>query len=88
MESGLVGLFLLVLNFALFGVRLIRNVERELALLLCLSLVVTFLWMTVINLVDIMLFYFAIMPSGLIWLLGGKDEAQLTKSPDGIINRK
>lgn len=74
-DTGVVGIMLLVINF-LFVARKIfvqkRNPNRN---LLLLSLIFAFLWLSVINMVDIMLFYFLIMPNGLVVQLSqGREE--------------
>jgi len=46
--------------------KIIIRKKNPYRLLLLLSLVFTFLWLPVINMVDIMLFYLLIMPKGLL----------------------
>lgn len=75
-DTGVVGIMLLVINFLFVTHKIFvqkRNPNRN---LLLLSLIFAFLWLTVINMVDIMLFYFLIMPNGLVVQLsqGGEEE--------------
>jgi len=75
-DTGVVGIMLLVINFMFVTHKIFvqkRNPNRNIFLL---SLIFAFLWLTVINMVDIMLFYFLIMPNGLVVQLsqGGEEE--------------
>lgn len=75
-DTGVVGIMLLIINFLFVAHKIFvqkRNPNRN---LLLLSLIFAFLWLSVINMVDIMLFYFLIMPNGLVVQLsqGGEEE--------------
>lgn len=65
-DTGMVGLFLLILNCILVAHRIIFNKGNPNKSLLLLSLLVMLGWLFVINIVDVMLFYLAIMPSGFL----------------------
>ena len=68
-ETGLIGLLLLYLNFLFVarGIFIQKNSQNREILLL--SLAITFLWLFVTNLLDFILFYLMIMPSGLLMQL-------------------
>jgi len=68
-DTGLVGMFLLTINF-LFAVREICIRTRGERFLFASALLVAFLWLFVSNIQDVMLFYILIMPSGLLVQLG------------------
>lgn len=74
-ETGLIGMTLLVANvvFAGYGLVHSRHPWRRAFLL---SLIFSVLWLPVINMLDVMLFYFMLMPKGLLW--------QLTKDGRGV----
>ena len=65
-DTGMVGMLLLGTNFLFVAGKIIIRKKNPYRLLLLLSLVFTFLWLPVINMVDIMLFYLLIMPKGLL----------------------
>lgn len=65
-DTGLVGMMLLVINFLLVARKIFVQKRNPNKNILLLSLIFAFLWLTVINMVDIMLFYFLIMPKGLL----------------------
>lgn len=70
-DTGIVGLFLLVINFLLIGLRILFQKGNPNRLILMSSLLIIFFWSSVIYYLDIILFYFAIMPSGLLIQLSG-----------------
>lgn len=79
-DTGLVGLLLLVANFGLVALQVLRNKADRYRYVLLTSVLVLFLWMFVINLLDITLFYLAVMPSGLLLLMARPSEEVLAES--------
>ena len=79
-DTGLVGLLLLVANFGLVAVQVMRNSSDRYRFLLLTSAVILFLWTFVINLLDVTLFYVAIMPSGLLILMARPSEERAVAS--------
>ena len=71
-ETGLIGYMLLLLNFICVGLQIFREKNNPYRFVLLGSLCLLFLWMVVINILDITLFFMAIMPSGLLVLLARK----------------
>jgi hypothetical protein len=65
-ETGMVGLFLLLLNCFLVARKIFRNKGDPNRSILLLSLLVMLGWLLVINIIDVTLFYLAIMPSGFL----------------------
>jgi hypothetical protein len=65
-DSGILGLLLVVVNFILVGRTIFRARKNPNRLLLGFSLISIFLWLFVINLLDNTLFYLAIMPQGIL----------------------
>jgi hypothetical protein len=65
-DTGWVGMFLLALNFFLVGIKILSNKKGKNRLLLSTSLALAFLWLPVINMLDVVLFYLLIMPNGII----------------------
>jgi len=65
-DTGIVGLFLLVINFLLVGLRIFFQKGNSNRIMLLSSLLIISFWSLVIYYLDIVLFYFAIMPSGLL----------------------
>lgn len=70
-DTGLFGMFLLVANFIFAGYRLIIQKNNPYRLILLVSLVFAFLWLPIINILDVVLFYLLIMPNGLLFQLSG-----------------
>ena len=70
-DTGLVGMLLLSMNFFFLARKILLEKENLYRPVLLLSLLFAFLWLPVINIVDIMLFYLLIMPSGLLVQLSG-----------------
>lgn len=68
-DTGIVGLLLLSMNFVLVAWRVLRDNANKYRYLMLLSIVILFLWLFVINILDIILVYLAIMPGGLILLM-------------------
>lgn len=68
-DTGLIGLLLLVLNFVLVAAQVLRAKACAERYVVMTSLVFLFLWLFVINLLDVTLYYLALMPSGLLLLL-------------------
>ena len=65
-DTGMVGLLLLLINFVLVASQiLIKKANPDRSVLL-LSLFILFAWLFVVNIIDVILFYLAIMPSGLL----------------------
>lgn len=65
-DTGIVGLFLLVINFLLIGLRILFQKGNSNRIMLLSSLLIISFWSLVIYYLDVVLFYFAIMPSGLL----------------------
>jgi len=76
-ECGLLGVFLLSMNF-FFVFRKIITIKgnQRKKLILLISLIITYLWLFITNPLDIILFYLMIMPSGLLIQLSKEDERQ------------
>jgi hypothetical protein len=80
-ETGIVGLGLLMINFFLAGLEIIffRPKGMKLMLLYCLAL--AFAWILITDPFDIVLFYLIIMPAGLFYQLAAVENTLLpTKS--------
>lgn len=66
-ETGLVGILLLAMNFLCTGYRILAQKNKNYWYgSLILSLTMSLLWFFITNLMDIVLFYLMIMPSGLL----------------------
>jgi len=65
-DTGLVGMLLLGLNFLFVGRKILFQKNSPARGVLLLATLFTFLWLLVSNIQDIMLFYLMIMPSGLL----------------------
>ena len=68
-DTGILGMLLLGMNFLFVAHKIIIQKTNPYRVILLLSLLFTFLWLPVINMVDIMLFYLLIMPQGLLFQL-------------------
>jgi len=80
-DTGMVGLLLLLINFILVAFQIWRwkgNPNRN---VLILSLFIMFGWLFVINIVDVMLFYLMIMPSGFLVQLSRYNSPQGSNDP-------
>ncbi len=75
-DTGLVGLLLLGLNFLCVAFKIFGQKNNPKRILLLLSLFIMFLWLFVANILDIMLFYLMIMPSGLLIQLSQCDTEE------------
>lgn len=76
-ECGLLGVFLLSMNFFfVFRKIIIRKGNQRKKLILLTSLIMTYLWLFITNPLDIILFYLMIMPSGLLIQLSKDDKKQ------------
>jgi len=75
-ETGVVGLLLLCMNFLCMLRKILFQKDRHLRTILILSLGVTFLWLFVANMFDAVLFFLMIMPSGLLLQLSGEKSAE------------
>ena len=80
-DTGLVGLLLLVANFGLVAVQVMRNSSDRYRYILLTSAVILFSWIFVINMLDVTLFYVAIMPSGLLVLMARPSEERAVAEP-------
>lgn len=78
-ETGLVGLLLLLTNFFFVGRYIYLAKENPYRHVLLLSLMITFSWLLITNVLDIVLFYLMIMPSGLLIQL-----SKIRQSPSRI----
>ena len=65
-ETGVVGLLLLCMNFLFVARGIFIRKSGGVRILLLSSLAVTFLWLFICNIADFVLFYLMIMPSGLL----------------------
>jgi len=65
-DTGFVGVFLLGMNFLFTAHKVIIQRENPYRIFLLLSLILTFFWLFLNNLLEIILFYLLIMPSGLL----------------------
>lgn len=65
-DAGLVGMLFLGANFLFVARDILFKKKHPHRIILLLSLLFAFLWLLVINMVDIMLFYLMIMPNGLL----------------------
>lgn len=68
-DTGLIGYMLLLLNFLCVGLQILREKNNPYRLVLLGSLGLLLFWMVIINILDVTLFFIAIMPSGLLVLL-------------------
>ena len=73
-ETGLVGILLLGVNLIMVAWQVTRQSSRASRPVILWAVVLLALWLFVINILDITLFYLAIMPSGLL--------LQMARSPD------
>lgn len=78
-ETGMVGLSLLALNFFFVARQILRQKSNPNRLALLLSLLVIAGWLFVIDILDIVLFYLAIMPSGVLVQLSRNESYQFSK---------
>jgi hypothetical protein len=65
-DTGIVGLLLLMALFVLTAIRSLKNSRGTMRVIMVCCTMMTFLWMFVINLSDIYLFFFSVLPSGII----------------------
>jgi len=63
-DTGMIGLFLLIMNFVFVALQIWKQKTNPYKSIFMLSLIIIFGWLFVINIVDVMLFYLIIMPSG------------------------
>ena len=75
-ETGLIGLLLISANVLLVGRAIIASRTGPIRNLLLLSLVMTFLYLFIANIMDDLLFYLMIMPSGILLHLAEPDLSQ------------
>lgn len=68
-DTGCIGILLLIANFICIGRTIMTNKDYKNRIILLFTLLLFFLWLFVIYLSDFVLFYVAIMPSGLLALL-------------------
>ena len=80
-DTGIVGLFLLGANLFLLAWRIFRQKIGWDGVILVSAIGVLFLWLFVINLLDVGVYYIAIMPSGLLCLLAQPNIRPGTKTP-------
>jgi len=65
-EIGLIGMFLLIINFILTALKIISQTSFEFKITAILILLISFIWPFISNIQDIVLFYLLIMPPGLL----------------------
>lgn len=75
-DTGIVGLLLLIANFLVVAWQVLHEKTNRYRLVILSSLIMLFLWLFVINILDITLFYLAIMPSGLLLLMARSSDEQ------------
>ena len=80
-ETGMVGLSLYTLNFILLGKRILSRKYNPQRYVLFSALAISYFWMFVINLIDIVLLYLLIMPNGLIAQLNRNDPQCIVINP-------
>lgn len=84
-ENGLIGLSLLILNMLLvigqITIRTTKKIRCDLIAIIALA----FCWMFLINMLDILLFYFLIMPGGPVLMLAAGEEDATAGSTAGSI---
>ena len=81
-DTGLIGMLLLSANFLLTGLKVIVSKKSPGRIVLLLTVLLSFAWLTIIDIDDIILLWFMIMPSGLLVQLsrGGAAEQPLKKA--------
>lgn len=81
-DAGLVGLALVMINLGLVALRAVMT-RHPYGLVIASAAGFLFAWLLVINMLDITLFYLAMMPSGLLMLLAQRpDTAPIAVRPD------
>lgn len=75
-DTGVIGIFFLIINFILVALQILERKGNSNRIILILSLFVIFAWLFVINIVDVMLFYLMIMPSGFLVQLSRYNSTQ------------
>jgi len=73
-ETGFVGFFLLIFNFFFTARKILFKKENTGRWVLLLSLLMTFLWLFSGTVLDIVLFYLIIMPSGILLQLSKSEK--------------
>jgi len=73
-ETGIVGIVLLMANFILTAAKIIVSRAGKIKIVLLYCLVLAFLWLLITDPVDIVLFYLIIMPSGLFYIFLDSDN--------------
>jgi len=87
-DTGLIGMLLLIMNFLLVGRRILMQKTNRNRPIFLIALAFAFLWIFVINMLDIVLFYLLIMPSGLLLQLCNyetKEQAIVVEMQDDPI---
>lgn len=79
-DTGLVGMFLLTLNFVILILRILKKKNNLFRPILIATVVMTFLWTFVSNVQDVILFYLMVMPSGIIYQMSRYKAQIITKS--------
>ncbi len=79
-DTGLVGFILLLLNFVLVARRIIFKKANPGRIILFVSLALTAAWLPITQVLGIMLFYFMIMPGGLLLQLNADNSAGSIKN--------
>jgi hypothetical protein len=77
-DTGLVGLTLLVFNFALTLWQIVRREHSRFRYGLVASGLLLLLWLITGNILDMVLFYLAIMPSGILVQMAGAETREAT----------
>jgi len=84
-DTGIIGILLLIINFLFVAKQIYIQKKNQYKFLFLFCLLFTFLWLIIINMVDILLFYLLIMPHGLIWQLNQPiDEIKKIKNKNAL----
>ncbi|MBC8488726.1 MAG: hypothetical protein H8D45_22095 [Bacteroidetes bacterium] len=81
-ETGTVGLGLFTLNFIILGRRIFSRKYNPQRYVLLAALALTYFWIFVINIIDVVLLYLLIMPNGLIAQLGQYNQRNQSRKPE------
>jgi hypothetical protein len=76
-DAGWVGILLFAANFLLLGWQILYKNKNSEKFILVSAVSISFLWMLVSNIQDLVLLYFLIMPFGLIFQLNKTEEKEI-----------
>jgi len=83
-DTGIFGILLLITNFLFAARQIFVQKKNRYRFMFLLSLFFAFLWLPIINMIDIMLFYLLIMPHGLLWQLNQPENNKKYKEKKTI----